>query len=147
MDRGTFQVTKWDQIFLGFAQEVSLLSKDPSTKVGAVIVRPDNSFCSMGYNGFPMGIADTEERLNNRELKYKIILHAEINSAIFAREEIKGYTLFTYPFMPCAQCCSYFIQKGIKRVVAPYSENPRWIEDFKLTRILFEEAGVILEEI
>jgi hypothetical protein len=34
------------------------------------------------------------------------------------------------------------IQAGISEVVAPKSDNPRWIEDFKLSLQLFAEAGV-----
>ncbi len=133
---------KWDMRFLHLAQHVSTYSKDPSTCVGSVIVRPDNSVCSIGFNGFPMDVKDTEERLNNRELKLRIVIHAEINAAIFAREEIKGYTLFNYPFQPCAPCSSFFIQKGIKRIVAPYSDNPRWKDDFVIANEILREAGV-----
>lgn len=34
---------KWDQRFLELAKVVSTWSKDPSTKTGAVIVRPDKT--------------------------------------------------------------------------------------------------------
>jgi hypothetical protein len=36
------------------------------------------------------------------------------------------------------------IQSGITRHVAPYSENPRWIEQFELAKAQFAEAGVTL---
>ncbi len=137
----------WDNQFLEMAKSVSLFSKDPSTKVGAVIIDDGRRVISTGYNGFPRGIADTDERLNNRELKYKLVVHGEINAILFANRTVKNCTLYTYPFMCCSSCALLVIQSGIKKVVAPYSENPRWIESFKLTRELFQEAGVELKEI
>lgn len=137
-------MTKWDRWFLGMAEYISTASKDPSTKVGAVIVDSKRRVVSVGYNGLPMGVEDSEERLNNRDLKYKMIVHAERNAIIFAGRSLEGCTLFTWPFMPCAACASMVIQAGIQRVVAPYSDNPRWRDEFNLTMQLFEEAKVNL---
>jgi dCMP deaminase len=58
-------MNKWDKNFLQLAKTVSTFSKDPSTKVGAVIVDDDNRVISIGYNGFPKGIKD-DNRLDNR---------------------------------------------------------------------------------
>lgn len=137
-------VTWWDRWFLGMAEYISTASKDPSTKVGAVIVDENRRIVSCGYNGLPQGVEDTEERLNNRELKYKLIVHGERNALLFAERSVKGCTLYTTPFMPCSVCAGMVIQAGIKRVVAPYSDNPRWAEDFKLTEQLFSESEVEL---
>jgi len=134
----------WDRWFLGMADYVSSASKDPSTKVGAVIVDENRRIVSTGYNGLPQGVEDTDERLNNRELKYKLIVHGERNALLFAGRSVHGCTLYTTPFMPCSVCAGMVIQAGIKRVVAPYSDNPRWAEDFKLTEQLFSEAEVEL---
>ena len=134
--------TDWNKWFLGLAEYVSTASKDPSTKVGSVIVDEERRVVSLGYNGFPRGVDDTEERLNNRDLKYRIIVHAERNSLLFARGPVKGCTIYTYPMMPCAVCASMIIQSGIKKVVAPKSDNPRWQEDIELSLLLFKEAGV-----
>ena len=89
--------TDWNKWFLGLAEYVSTASKDPSTKVGAVIVDDERRVVSLGYNGLPRGVDDTEERLNNRDLKYRIIVHAERNSLLFARGSVKGCTIYTYP--------------------------------------------------
>jgi dCMP deaminase len=137
-------VKKWDRRFLEMAQFVSCWSKDPSTKVGAVIADDKRRVVSVGYNGLPMGVEDTDERLQNRDIKYKLIVHGERNAILFAQRSVQGCTLYTWPFMPCATCASMVIQAGITRVVAPYSDNPRWQDDFKLTEQLFEEAGVKL---
>jgi dCMP deaminase len=135
----------WDRYFLDLATSVSKASKDPSTKVGAVIVRPDRTVASVGYNGFPRGIADTAERLNNREIKYELIVHGEINAMDTAREPLHGYTLYTWPFLTCAKCCLQVIQKGIKRVVAPILDNDRWNDSLLKSQRLYDEAGVTWE--
>lgn len=134
----------WDRWYLGMAEYVSTASKDPSTKVGAIIVDSERRIVSCGYNGLPKGVEDTDERLNNRDLKYKLIIHGERNALLFANRSVDGCTLYTWPFMPCAACASMVIQKGISRVVAPYSENPRWTDEFKLSKELFFEANVEL---
>jgi dCMP deaminase len=140
-------VSDWTKKYLGLAEHVSSWSKDPSTKVGAVIVAPDNSVVSVGYNGFPRGVEDSNERLNNREIKYKMVVHAEVNAILFARRDISGCTLYTFPLMPCSTCAGLVIQSGIKTVVAPYFDNERWVDSLKLTRAMFDEAGVNLIEI
>lgn len=135
---------KWDKRFIEMAALISTWSKDPSTKVGAVIVDSNKRVISVGYNGLPARVDDTEERLTNRDLKYKTIVHAERNAIIFARQDLTYSTLYTYPFMPCATCASMVIQAGITEVVAPRNDNPRWQADFELTEQLFNEAGVFL---
>lgn len=139
---------RWDDRYLKLAEFWACqCSKDPSTKVGAVIVNKKNRVASLGYNGLPCNVADTPERLNNRELKYKLIVHGEINAIASYDGDMDGYTLYTWPFMPCSRCAGVVIQKGISRVVAPVSDNPRWQEDFALTRAMFAEAGVELVEV
>jgi dCMP deaminase len=132
----------WDNLFLTLASHIAPASKDPSTKVGALIVRPDRTVAAMGYNGFPRMIEDTAERLNDRELKYALVVHAEMNAILTAREPLHGYTLYTWPFLTCASCAKHVIQAGIKRVVAPYVENERWAASFKASQDLYDEAGV-----
>ena len=135
---------KWDRRFLELAKFVSSWSKDPSTKVGAVITDDRFRVISVGYNGLPQGVEDSDERLNNRELKYKLVVHGEINALLFAGRSVRGGTLYTWPFMPCSNCAAQVVQAGIHRVVAPYSDNPRWKDGFKLSEDLFKEAEVNL---
>lgn len=134
----------WDKKFLDMAEMVSLWSKDPSTKVGAVIVDKNNRLVSVGYNGFPRGIPD-DERLRQRDKKYDIIVHAEMNAILFANVPIQGFTLYTYPFEPCSRCASVIIQTGISRVVSLSNKEDRWEANFEISRNLFKEAGVKLE--
>lgn len=134
---------KWDLRFLDLAKFISGWSKDPSTQVGAVIVDPDKRIVSLGYNGFPININDNE-RLQDRETKYKIIIHAECNALMFANKSVEGCTLYTYPFIPCPKCAGMLIQSGIKRIVSYNNEPDRWKDDFKISHQLFSEASINL---
>lgn len=137
---------EWDLFFLGMAKYISTKSKDPSTKVGAVIVGPTNRFVSCGWNGLPQKVPDKPEYLNNRDIKYKKIIHGEINAILFAKGHTEGCTLYTFPFLTCSPCSSIVIQSGIVRVVAPICNNERWQLDFVLARENYKDAGVICEE-
>jgi len=139
-------MTKWDIRFLELASLVSSWSKDPSTQTGAVIVRSDKTVASMGFNGFPRQIEDTPELLNNREEKYKRVIHCELNAIINAREQLNGYTLYNWPGQSCSRCAVHVIQAGIIRVVSYWDKDSsfiqRWFEDMKLAESLYVEAGV-----
>ena len=103
---------------------------------------------SVGYNGFPKGVEDSEERYANRDLKYKIVVHAERNAILFAGRELTGCTLYTWPFMSCSVCAAMVIQSGITRCVAPKipdSIRERWGDDVELATQLFREANVTLD--
>lgn len=133
----------WDARFLEMAVVVSKWSKDPSTKVGAVIAK-GKFVVSLGFNGHPAGVVDSAERLEVREVKYRTIIHAEINAILSAGKPLEGCTLYVWPFMPCSQCASIIIQSGIRRVVTVPSDSERWAESFRYTEELFREAGVEL---
>ena len=138
-------LSKWDERFIELARLVAAWSKDPSTKVGAVIVRPDRTIASLGFNGFARGVDDTEERLNNRELKYPLTIHAEANALMSANENLNGCTLYVTPLLPCHACAGLIIQSGISKVVAECGivNNPDlWHLSFAIAKKQFEEAGV-----
>lgn len=136
---------KWDTRFLDLAQSVSTWSRDPSTRVGAVIVRPDKSIASIGYNGFPRKMADDLELYNNREEKYSRIIHAEVNALVQAKTDVTGCTLYTYPFMPCDRCLVQLIQAGIETFVFPKASEEamkRWGTIFEKTEKYMKECNV-----
>lgn len=140
---------KWDQRFLDMARSVSQWSKDPSTQTGAVIVRPDRTVASVGYNGFPRGVKDLPERLKDRDMKYDMIVHCEMNAIISAQEPLYGYTLYCFPFTCCARCAAHVIQAGITRVVSPPPSEgvmSRWSNSLRTARQMFDEAGVVVKE-
>lgn len=137
----------WDDFYINLAKTISQKSKDPSTKVGAVIVDEKNRVVSLGYNGFPRGIVDSLERYENRPLKYELIIHAELNAIIFGGHKCEGSTLYTWPMISCTRCAAVAIQSGIKKFVAPIMTEelqPRWGEQVKLTELIMAEAGTIL---
>lgn len=137
---------KWDERFLRTAKEISTWSKDPSTQVGAVIVNDDRRILATGYNGFPRGIDDSVERLEDRENKYKFIVHAEMNAiynATYSGTSLNGSTLYVWGLPVCSECAKGVIQVGIKKIVMPLKDYPeRWVLSFKQSSALFIEAGV-----
>jgi len=133
---------KWDNRFLELAKLVGSWSKDPSTQVGAVIVDSNNRIVSIGFNGLPQGVVDSEERLVDREAKYHIIVHAEANALMFANKSVEGCTLYTWPFQPCSRCAGLIIQSGINRVVSVVHSEERWKKNFSIAYDLLNEAGV-----
>ena len=142
-------MTDWDKRFLQLAKHISEWSKDPSTQVGCVVVGPDRELRSTGFNGLPRGIEDNEQRLNNREIKYPLICHAEENAIMHAARigmSLKDCTAYvTWP--PCTRCARSLIQAGISTIVYPKDiEIPdRWIEDFNLSLNMLKEADISLK--
>lgn len=125
-------------------------SKDPSTKVGAVVVDDDGRLLAQGYNGFPRGIDDREDRLIDRSLKYRFVVHAEMNciyNAGYTGVSLKGSSLFIYGLPVCSECAKGVIQSGIRRVYMCYDDSKlvtqkNWQESFDLSEQMFKEAGV-----
>ena len=138
---------KWDRRFIDLALHISEWSKDPSTKVGCIVVGEDREIRSTGFNGFPRGIEDSMERLEDRELKYPLICHAEENAIMHAARigiSLKDCTAYvTWP--PCTRCARSLIQAGVTEVVYPDNiEIPdRWVEDFERSSSMMKEAGVV----
>lgn len=151
---------RWHRHFLELALLNARMSKDPSTKVGAVIVGPDREIRSAGFNGFPRGIADTEARLNDRDTKLKLVVHAEMNAilnAVRVGVSVKGCTMYlaatdasglVWGGPPCTRCTVETIQSGIAEVIShPFKDVPsRWKDDIALAGGLLEEAGVRYQE-
>ncbi len=139
----------WDRRFLKMAAgEINTWSKDPSTKVSATVFNGKHPVAS-SYNGFPPGIEDSEERLNNRELKYKLVQHAEANAiATCAKLGIatNGLTMAVTHF-PCSTCAGLMISAGIKKVVVQEPNEDflsRWKDSVELSKEMFAEANVEL---
>lgn len=141
--------TKHDFIYIKMLQSLKELSKDPSTKTAAAIVRPDKSIASLGYNGFPRKIYDYKELLDDRMEKYLRIVHCEMNALMFCRDHtpLEDYTLVTLG-PSCADCAKHMIQAGITRFVftKPTKEQyKRW--KCSVTFDMFKEAKVIVVQV
>jgi dCMP deaminase len=136
---------RWHQRFLRVAREVASWSKDPSTQVGCVLVK-EKKVLSTGYNGFPKNISDDLNRLIDREQKYEITVHAEVNavtSAALHGVSTEGATAYV-TFNPCSRCAAVLINAGITTVfsdaAAPIPD--RWLKNFITASKLLAEAGV-----
>lgn len=140
--------SKWDHRFMRLAREISTWSKDPSSKIGAVIVNDDRRILATGYNGFPRGIEDTVERLNDREQKYPRIVHGEMNAlmnALYSGVSVKDATIYVWGLPVCSECTKSVIQAGIKRVVITYTHlSPeKWQTQWSdMSFPMYNEAGV-----
>lgn len=136
---------KWHRRFLELANLVASWSKDPSSKVGAVIVDENRRIVSTGYNGFARGVKDSKCRYDNRDLKYKMVLHAEENAILFSKQRLDGCSIYVTTMPPCSHCASLIIQSGIRNVFVPNSPIPdRWKPSVELTRKMFSEAKIKL---
>ena len=143
---------KWNYRFMELALHISTWSKDPSTKVGCIVVGPDKEIRSQGYNGFPRGVDDGAAYRQIRPTKYAFYEHAERNAvynAVLIGASLRGCTLYvTMP--PCSDCARAIIQSGIKQVyfMAPPREDANvqtagnWRETISSSFEMFSEAGV-----
>jgi len=137
-------MSDWDKRFFELASHVAGWSKDPSTKVGAVIVNDKRQVLGMGYNGFPRGVNDFAPRYENREAKLMFVAHAERNALDNTFADSEGATLYSTLF-PCTDCAKGIIQRGIKRVVTTQPSETQWQRfNCEFSKIMFNEAGVEL---
>jgi len=138
-------MNKWDERFCHLAQYISDWSKDPNAKVGAVILSKAGGDISVGYNGFPIGVEDSVERLQDQAIKLELIVHAEQNALIAAGSRAHGSTIYVWGKPVCARCAGSIIQAGIKRVVAiepnMYGDS-KWDKSGQFSHQMFQEAGV-----
>lgn len=140
----------WDEFFMRHVYLASAKSKDPSSKLGAVLVK-DNTIISEGYNGFPRGVKDTLGRYIDRIEKYKYVVHAESNAILNAARNgisTKGTILYTNG-IPCNECAKDIIQAGVIEVVihshwpmGKLTGTDKWDLTAKITSIMFEECAI-----
>ena len=113
---------KHDEKYLALAKFFAGWSKDPSTGVGAVAIGERGQVLAQGYNGFPRGVTESETRLENREVKYRYVVHAEMNciyNATYNGIGLDGATMYVWGLPLCNECAKGIIQVGITRVVSP----------------------------
>lgn len=136
-----------DQIFAKIANDYASASKDRSTKVGALIIGPDDEPRSAGYNGFPRGINDDLDERHERPAKYLWTIHAErnaIDNAARAGIATKGCKIYVPALFPCPQCAGSIINAGITEVITcePDFDRPTYGDQFRVSVAMFAEAGV-----
>ena len=134
---------RWIDHFFDMANCARRMSRDPSTQVGAVLVRPDKTIVSTGFNGFPRGVVDDPALYEDKAQKYPRVVHAELNAILSARECLHGYSLFVTPLPPCPHCAGAIIQSGVSMIYWRGPEVPeRWSDQMKIASEMFREAHV-----
>lgn len=133
----------WKQTFIAVAKELAKRSKDPHTKVGAVLVK-DNCILATGYNGEPRNF--TYEFDWATEEKYDYVIHAEMNviaNAVYngAGNSVKGSEIYL-TLSPCHKCMLMLVQFGVSKVY--YIDE---YKDFALSKKIAEHSGIVLEKI
>jgi len=145
----------WNKYWMRRAYMAETRSKDPSTRVGAVFVK-DNHDLLTGYNGFPRGVVDSPERLNNRDIKYNLITHAEragVDKAAKRGISTDQCVVYTQG-IPCSGCANSLIGAGIVKVYyhLPYQkilqtslgEKNNWRNSIQYSIQMFIESKVEL---
>lgn len=138
-------VTAKHEKFLRTAEAIAAIwSKDPSSKVGAVAVGQQPNQVAWGFNGFPPGIADTPERLNDREQKYKLVRHAEPNAISNAMFPVETLYVTRHPCDRCA--LEILAARTIREVYYVIHDDfeTRWADSCAQSRAYLEEGGVKL---
>jgi dCMP deaminase len=153
-----------DDTYLKVANNISQLSKDKNTKIGAIIVGEDGTPVSWGYNGTVQGFNDAliphdrkkkelgyienGETITFTENKYPFMEHAERNALDFADpSKLKGSTLYvTAP--PCVDCALRIAKRKISRVVIDDAymkdSNSSIGAGFEKSKFIFTEANIDL---
>lgn len=141
---------EWNDYFMMLAHAIAMKSKDESTNIGALIVNDSKRIIATGYNSFPAGINDYIPERQKRPYKYYWFEHAERNCIYSAAKHgisVDGCRMYTNG-VPCVDCARAIIQAGIKKVIYSTawegSYTDQWTEEAKITRQLFNEAGVEL---
>lgn len=142
-------MSRWDERFCSLARFVSEWSKDPNAKVGAVILSRRGGDISIGYNGFPIGVEDSVERLEDPDVKLELIVHAEQNALLAAGSRADASTIYVWGKPVCARCAGAIIQAGVRRVVALSPDavpaESKWLATGKYAQQMFDEAGVTVD--
>lgn len=139
----------WDQHFMALAKQIARMSKDPSTKVGCVVVGSDREILASGFNGFPRRCSDHASIYADRARKHLRVVHAEANCVAAASRTgtcLKGASAFvTQPC--CSQCAALLINAGVVRIVVPVGSALRddWRASVTEGLTMMREAGVMHE--
>lgn len=129
------------------AYNADLFSKDPNTKVGAIILSDDFSrIHSTGINGFPRKFNDKIEKRWERPTKYLYVAHSEINAICNAARSGTSIddSVIVVTMFPCMNCTKAIIQAGIKKIYTkkPNFDDPKWGEEFKISQEMLDEVGI-----
>lgn len=128
----------WEGMFFKIAKIVAMRSKDPHTKVGAVLVK-DKCVIGIGYNGDPRNFNYNFDWHSSE--KYNYVIHAELNAISNATRmgvNVNGADIYL-TLSPCHDCIKLLIQNGIKNVY--YLEE---YKDIELTKKIAQYSTINL---
>lgn len=135
------QNLSWDEYFMGLAVFTSFRSKDPSSKVGAVIVDENNHIVGTGYNGFVAGIDESKFSWKREgdflDTKYPYVVHAEANAILNSTKTNLDNCRVYVTLAPCNECAKLLAQKGIKKIYYLLDKYPE-VETFVAARKIFD---------
>jgi len=130
---------------LKMAKLIATFSKDPSTKVGAVIFNPfRKTIITTGYNGFPRNTSDKPDLYEDKTRKYPRVVHAEANAIVEAANQgisTSGSAL-AITHHPCADCAGIIIQAGIKHIIYEQTDDDMARHNSEEATLMFKEANI-----
>ena len=101
----------WEEYALELAEVASKRSEDPYVKVGACVLRHDNSVAGLGYNGAPPNIDINWE---DRDERRKRVIHAEVNALRYTSPNECRFLACT--LLPCNDCLKMVASFNIKYI-------------------------------
>ena len=140
------------QQWIDLAEELGQKGKDLNVPVGCVIVNPDDTILSTGWNHIPFGIENSDPRYK-KPAKYFWVEHAERNAIYNAARDgvsLAGSTAYINfsPQSICTNCVRALIQSGVIRFVGPnHGLNARGktvggLSSKTVSRRMIEEANI-----
>ena len=130
----------FEEYALRLSEVAAQRSEDPRTKVGCVLLRPDHTVASLGYNGPLPGVEI--DCWHDRKEKLLRVIHAEQNALRYVKPGECNMAAITYS--PCNDCLKNLAAYGIKRIV--YRNEYRSNISYPMKEIA-EEFGIELEQI
>lgn len=141
----------WNHTWMRMAKVISQRSKDPSSKIGCVIVSPDQTQIVVGYNGFiAKAVPDLEEWWHNRDRdgeefsKYDLVLHDAVNAILHAKTDLHGWTMYT-TMHPCLECVKTILAAGIRKVYYAGGDTKMDLKTDKGKRLFDLCGGQLIE--
>ncbi len=136
----------WDDYFVLLCIVIAQRSKDPRSKHGSIIVNSNNKIISTGYNGYPSKVNESMLPGLDTDGKYDYIIHSEMNSLLFAGQDVRGCTIYVSGF-PCRNCFKHIIQSGIKRIVIGPITYKNVDTEMDIVKTLYNAASDVSIEI
>jgi len=112
IERGMGLRLSWEEYAMELARVASGRSEDPFMKVGACVLRHDNSIGGLGYNGPPPKV---DIKWDDRDRRRKFVIHAEINALRYVRPG--ECRLVACTLLPCNDCLKTIASYGIRNVI------------------------------